>query len=190
MKTLLCLVGALICASAQGAVETYKIDPVHSSVGFTVRHFFTKVPGQFTKFEGTISVDRDNLEKSSTEATIQVGSVDTRNERRDSDLKSGNYFAADQFPTISFKSTKWAKTGEDTFDITGDLTIKGVTHPVVLHAKSLGFGAGMRNTMLSGWEGTTKIDRRDFGMKLNPAMEKVLGSDVDISITVEADLQK
>ena len=83
-----CTLGLL--ASAQAAVETYKIDPVHSSVGFTIRHFFSNVPGAFTKFSGTIVVDRDNLENSSVEATIEVPSIDTRSEMRDKDLRSEN----------------------------------------------------------------------------------------------------
>jgi polyisoprenoid-binding protein YceI len=191
MKRLLLSALTLALAfSAQAAVETYKIDPTHSSVGFNIRHFFTKVPGDFTKFEGTITVDRDNLEKSSAEATIQATSIQTRNDKRDSDLRSDNFFAVEKYPTIHFKSTSWAKTGEDTFDVTGDLTIKEITHPVVLKVKSLGFGPGMQGAMLSGWEGTTKINRRDFGIKLNPGLEKVLGEDVEISISVEAGLKK
>lgn len=172
---------------ARAAVETYKIDPVHSTVGFTIRHFFTQVPGVFTKFSGTIVVDRDNLENSRVEATIEVPSIDTRVPMRDGDLKSDHFFDAAKFPTITFKSTSWKKTGEDTFDVTGELTIRGVTKPVVLKVTSLGFGPGMRGAMLSGWQATTTLNRNDFGITRYP---KMLGDDVPVTINIEADLQK
>ena len=174
-------------AAARAAVETYKIDPVHSSVGFTIRHFFTNVPGVFTKFAGTIVVDRDKLENSTVEATIEVPAIDTRSQMRDNDLRSANFFDVAKYPAIVFKSKAWRKTGDDTFDITGDLTIRDVTKEVVLKAKSLGFGPGMKDALLSGWEATTTVNRNDFGITRYP---KLLGDDVAVTITVEADLQK
>ena len=182
-------VGALalsLLAPTRAAVETYKIDPVHSSVGFTIRHFFTNVPGSFTKFSGTIVVDRENLENSTVEATIEVPSVDTRSTARDDDLRSDKFFSAVKLPAITFKSTSWKKTGEDTYDVTGNLTIKEVTKEVVLKTKSLGFGPGMKGAMLSGWEASTTLNRNDFGITAYP---KVLGDDVTVTITIEADLQ-
>lgn len=176
-----------LLTSASAAVETYKADPAHSSVGFTVRHFFTKVPGSFTKFEAAVTVDRDNLEHSSISATIQAASIDTQNEKRDQHLNSADFFDTAKFPTLTFKSKSWKKTGDDTYDVTGDLTIKDITKEVVLQVKSLGFGPGMRGAQLSGWEATTKLDRRDFGLTYGPG---VVGNDVDVSINVEAVLQK
>ena len=159
---------------------------MHSSVGFTIRHFFTTVPGTFTKFSGTIVVDRANLENSTVEAKIEVASVDTRNGMRDDDLRSDKFFSAVKLPAITFKSTSWKKTGEDTFDVTGNLTIRDVTKEVVLKTKSLGFGPGMKGAMLSGWEASTTLNRNDFGITAYP---KVLGDDVAVTITIEADLQ-
>src|ERR1035437_2848495 len=130
--------------STSAAVETYAIDPVHSSVGFSIRHFVSKVPGTFTKFSGTITVDRANLEKSSVEATIDVGSVNTANEKRDGHLKSPDFFDTAKFGTATFKSKSWKKTGEDSYDITGDLTLHGVTKEIVLKTKLLAFGPGMQ----------------------------------------------
>jgi polyisoprenoid-binding protein YceI len=176
-----------LLASAQAAVEIYKIDPVHSSVAFTIRHFFSNVPGAFTKFSGTIVVDRDNLEKSTVEANIEVPSVDTRVEKRDTHLKSPDFFDAVKFPAITFKSKSWKKTGEGSFDVVGDLTIHGVTKEVVLKTKSLGFGPGMQGAVLSGWEATATVKRNDFGITTFP---KVLGDDVGVTIGIEADLQK
>ncbi len=173
--------------TARAAVETYKIDPVHSSVGFTIRHFFTRVPGSFTKFSGTIVVDRDHVENSTVEATIDVASVDTRVENRDKDLRSDHFFDVAKFPTMTFKSRAWKATGTDTFDIVGDLTIRGITKEVVLKAKSLGFGPGVRGAMLSGWEATTTLSRNDFGITRLAGM---LGEEVPVTISVEADLQQ
>ena len=179
----------LACA-ASAAIETYAIDPVHSSVGFSVRHILTKVPGSFTQFSGTITVDRDNLENSSVEAVIDVGSVSTRNEKRDAHLKSPDFFDAAKFGTITFKSTSWKKTGDGTFDVAGDLTIHGVTKPVVLKVDLLGFGPGMMGAQLSGWDASVTLNREDFGVNGPAYLGKALGSDVGVSITVEADLKK
>jgi len=178
---------ALLLATALpsgAAVETYKIDPAHSAVTFKVRHFFTPVPGSFGKFEGTIKVDRENLENSSVEATIDATSVDTGHERRDNHLKNEDFFLVSEYPTITFKSTSWKKgASDDEFEVTGDLSIKDVTKSVVLDVKLLGFGEGMRGAFLSGWEAETEIDRRDFGVNYGAG---VVGNDVDIQITVEA----
>lgn len=192
MKLLVCLSALAACTlvlagPAVGAVETYKIDPAHSSVGFSVRHFFTKVPGVFGKTTGTIVVDRENLEQSSVEAVIDVGSVDTREAKRDAHLKNQDFFLVEKFPTMTFKSKSWKKTGTDTYDVAGDLTIKDQTKPVVLKVKLLGFGPGNRDAQLSGWEATTTLDRRDFGISYG---QKVVGNEVDVTINVEAILQK
>lgn len=193
-KSQLVLLAGLVLGfvgTASAAVETYSIDPVHSSVGFTVRHLFSSVPGSFTKFEGTLTVDRDNLEKSSVAATIDIGSVNTASEKRDGHLKTPDFFDAMKFPTITFKSTSWKKTGDDTFDVTGDLTIKDVTKSVVLAVKVLGFGPGMMpGSQVTGWEGSTTINRRDFGVNGPAMLGKAVGDDVKISLSVEADLKK
>jgi len=174
-------------SATSAAVETYVTDPAHSSVNFSIRHFFTEVPGRFTKFTATITVDRDNLENSSAEATIDIASVTTAAPQRDAHLQKPEFFDAAKFPTMTFKSKSWKKTGGDTFDVTSDLTIKGVTKEVVLKVTSLGFGPGMQGAMLSGWKCTTTIHRDDFGVSAFP---KVVGADVEITINVEADLKK
>jgi polyisoprenoid-binding protein YceI len=188
MKRLIALFAALALTSAAlAAVETYKIDPVHSSVNFSIRHFFSNVPGSFTKVAGVIVVDRDDLTKSTVEATIDIPSVNTNNEKRDAHLRSDTFFDAANFPTATFKSTGWAKTGDATYDVTGDLAIKGATKSVVLHVTSLGFGPGMNGAQLSGWEATTTLNRNDFGITAFP---KMLGDDVAITIDVSANLQQ
>jgi polyisoprenoid-binding protein YceI len=173
-------------ATVQAAVETYDIDPVHTWVGFTVSHFFTKVPGFFGKVKGAIIVDREHLEKSNVDAVIEVASVTTNTSMRDDDLRSANFFAVDKFPTMTFKSKVWKHTGGNGYAVTGDLTIKSVTKQVVLKVASLGFGPGMKGAAISGWEISTTLDRRDFDIT---ADQGVIGNNVDIVIHVEADLR-
>jgi polyisoprenoid-binding protein YceI len=170
---------------ALAAIETYDIDPIHTWVGFSVRHFFTKVPGSFTKVKGSIVVDRANLENSTVETIIEVSSIDTRVKMRDDDLR-GRFFEATKFPLMTFKSKAWKKTGDDTYDVTGDLKMKNVTKEVVLKVKSLGFGPGMKGAPISGWEASTTLDRRDFDVA---ADQDSVGTQVEIVINVEADLR-
>lgn len=186
------LVAALtlaVAARATGA-ETHVIDPVHSSIGFSIRHFVSKVPGKFNKFQGTITVDRENLARSSAEATIDLASIDTGNQKRDDHLRSADFFDATKYPKMTFKSTSWKKTGENTYDVVGDLTLKDVTKPVTLKVTLLGFGPGMGGAQLSGWEATTTIDKKQWNMKDPVMLDAALGDDVTITINLEAGLKK
>lgn len=173
--------------SAKAAVETYDIDPVHTWVGFTISHFFTKVPGYFSKVKGTIVVDRDHLEKSTVEAVIEVASITTNTKMRDDDLRSTNFFAAAQFPSMTFKSESWKNTGDNSYEVSGKLTMKNTSKEVVLQVKSLGFGPGMNGAVISGWEATLTLDRRDFDIT---ADQGAVGNNVEVLINVEADLRK
>jgi polyisoprenoid-binding protein YceI len=188
MKRLLALFAVLgLVASTHAAVEVYKIDPVHSSINYSLRHVLSKFTSSISKFGGEITVDRDNLEKSSVTATIDVAGLTTNDEGRDKHIKSPDFFDVAKFPTATFKSKSWKKTGENTFDITGDLTIKDVTKEVVLKTTLLGFGPGMRpGTLLSGWEATTTIKKSDFGLAGPAMLQKALGDDVAITINIEA----
>ena len=181
---------ALGTAAAARADDTYKIDPVHSSISFKVRHFFSNVDGKFNKFEGTISVDPEHPEKSSVNATIQTDSIDTGNEKRDGHLKSPDFFDVAKFPTITFKSKSVKQTGPESGDIVGDLTMHGVTKEITLHAKFLGKGKGMGGNAISGWEVTADpIKRADYGLTWSKTVEgtAVVGDDVQVTIEVEAD---
>ncbi len=183
LASTLTLAVSLITASFASA-DTWTIDPAHSAVGFNVRHFFNKVPGTFNDFTGTISYDPAKPEASSAEATISVSSVDTRSKKRDGHLQSEDFFLTEKFPSITFKSKSWKKTGENTFDVTGDLTIKDVTKEVVLKTTLLGVGPGARpGKMVSGWEATTTLDRRDFGISYGQGM---VGNDVEVTLNIEA----
>ncbi len=174
-------------AGAFAATETYQIDPVHSSLGFTIRHFVSKVPGTFAQFTGVLTLDRDQMENSSVDATIQIGSVSTGNDKRDAHLKSKDFFDASQFGTATFKSKSFKKTGDTTYAITGDLSLHGVTKEVVLSANLLGFGDGMQGAKLVGWEATTTIKRADFGLQGPAMLGKALGEDAALTINIEAD---
>jgi polyisoprenoid-binding protein YceI len=187
----LAALAAAFVSVASAAPETYTIDPVHSSVGFTIRHLVSKVPGKFTKFSGTVTVDKDNPANNTIDATIDTTSFSTENEKRDNHVRSSDFLDAAKFPTIKFKSTSWKKTGDDTYDVTGDLTIKDVTKPVTLKVASLGFGPGMMpGQVVSGWEATTTIDKKQFHVIDPPMLDAALGDDVNIIINVEAGTMK
>ncbi len=188
MKRLLALLAVLgLAASSQAAVEVYKIDATHSSINYSLRHILSKYTSSFTKLSGDITVDRDNLENSSVTATIDVAGLTTDSEGRDKHIKGPDFFDVTKFPTATFKSKSWKKTGADTYDITGDLTIKDITKEVVLKTTLLGFGPGMRpGTLLSGWEATTTIKKSEFGLAGPAMLQKALGDEVAITINIEA----
>jgi polyisoprenoid-binding protein YceI len=190
MKKLQLLTAFSAFLLAQSALaEVYVIDKVHSTMGFEVRHLFSKVPGKFDDFSGQVQFDEADPEKSSVQVNIKAASIDTANEQRDKDLRSPNFFDAAKYPEITFKSKSVKKTGDNTADITGDLTMHGVTKEVVLKAELLGKGAGMQGKTVSGWEATTALKRSDFGLSWNKAIEgtQIVGDDVQIDLRVEAD---
>lgn len=188
LLTAAALAGSLTTARAD---DTYKIDPIHSSITFKVRHFFSYVKGNFRKFEATITLDSAHPENSSVTATIDPASIDTGNEKRDADLRSADFFAVAKFPTITFKSKSVKRTGENSGDIVGDLTMHGVTKEITLHGKFLGKGAGMGGKQISGWELTLAepIKRSDYGLNYNKVVEgtSVVGQEVEVTIEAEAD---
>jgi len=176
--------------SASAAAETYTIDPVHSTLSFSLRHIVSKFTGGFTKVTGTIVADQADLSKSTVEATIAISSVNTADDKRNAHVLSADFFDATKFPTATFKSTAWTKTGDDAYDVTGNLTIKDVTKPVTLKVKVLGFGPGMGGAQLAGFEGTTTIKKSEFGLAGPAMLSKALGDDVTISIGIEAGYKK
>lgn len=179
-----------LVSSASAAVETYKIDPVHSTLSFSLRHIVSKFTGSFAKVEGTIVADQADITKSTVDATISIGSVNTADDKRNAHVLSPDFFDAAKFPTGTFKSTAWKKTGEDSYDVTGNLTLKDVTKPVVLKVKVLGFGPGMGGAQLSGWEATTTIKKSEFGLAGPAMLSKALGDEVTINIGIEAGYKK
>jgi polyisoprenoid-binding protein YceI len=187
--TPLALLSALLIAHAAFAADTFVFDKAHSTIGFQVRHLFSKVPCKFDDFSGQIQLDEANPEQSSVEVTIKTASVDTGVKMRDDDLRSPNFFDATKFPEITFKSTSVKRTGENTADVTGNLSMHGVTKEVVLKVELLGKGAGMQGAITSGWDAGTALKRSDFGLSWNKVIEgtQVVGDDVQIELHVEAD---
>ncbi len=190
--SLLLFFGAVLSAPllTANAADTYKMDPVHSSISFKVRHFFSYVNGSFKKFEGTINLDPDHPEKSAVNATIDVSSIDTRNDNRDNDLRSADFFDAAKYPTITFKSRSVKQTGADSADVIGDLSMHGVTKEITLHVKFLGKGKGMGGKPISGWQVTTEpLKRSEYGLTWSKVVEgtAAVGEEVTITIDIEAD---
>jgi polyisoprenoid-binding protein YceI len=178
----------LLAASAMADPEPFKIDPAHSNVGFSVRHFFSKVPGNFKTYEGTILMDPKDLSKTSVDVSIDASSIDTGNSDRDKHLQSPDFFDASKFPKITFKSTSVTPQGTSKATLKGDLTMHGVTKPVTLDAEVLGFSPDPWGNYRGGFEAKTKIKRSDFGISWNKVLEgggTMLSDDVDITIDVE-----
>lgn len=183
IKKLSLLFVAFACSLPAGAeVLEYTIDPVHSGINFKIRHFINKIPGTFTSFSGTISYDTEDPAKSSTTATIEVKSVDTRNEKRDAHLQEDDYFNAVAFPTIEFASTEWIPTGEGTYTVKGTLSMLGQSHPVEMEVTYLG-EMETRGTIRSGWEGKAKLDRSIWGLSSG---QPAVGLDVEIELNIQA----
>lgn len=149
----------------------YTIDTSHSRLGFSARHaMVTTVRGQFDGYEGTAHVDTTTPANSKVTVTIQTTSIDTRDENRDGHLRSADFFDAEQFPTITFVSTDVERDGDD-WNITGDLTIKGITHPVTIGFEQTGSAQDPFGNTRIGFEGSTSINRKDFGLTWNAALE-------------------
>jgi len=151
---------------------TYTIDVAHSSIGFTARHaMVTKVRGTFDEFEGTAVLDGDNPANSSASVTIQAHSIDTRNSQRDDHLKSNDFLSMDEYPTITFVSTSVRQAEDTTFELTGDLTVKGVTKSVTIPFEFQGAANDPFGNARVGFEGSVTINRKDFGVNFNVGLE-------------------
>jgi polyisoprenoid-binding protein YceI len=151
---------------------TYAIDPAHSRIGFVARHaMVTKVRGSFDEFEGSGYFDAENPASSYLALTIQAASINTRNADRDAHLRSNDFFDMDRYPRITFASTQVQPTGETTYRVTGDLTIKDVTRPVTIEFEYAGAAADPFGNHRIGLEGTTTINRKDWGVNWNAALE-------------------
>jgi polyisoprenoid-binding protein YceI len=178
----------LLPVLASAEVEKYKIDPAHTDVGFTVRHFVSKVPGHFAKFEGEVLLDPKDPSTMKITGKIDAASIDTNNEKRDNHLRSGDFFDAANHPEITFVSKKVAKAG-DKWTVTGDLTIRGVTKEVPLEVEILGFMPDPWGNQRAGFEAHGKVNRLDFGVSWNKKLDQggmMLSDDVELVLRVEA----
>lgn len=168
---------------------TWVIDPAHTNIGFSARHLMVaKVRGKFAQFEGQFTIDEANIGASAAALTIQAASIDTANADRDGHLKSADFLDVENFPTITFTSTGATQSGNN-FAVTGDLTIHGVTKPVTVNFELAGVSQDPWGNTKIGFEGETEINREDFGLTWNAALETggVLISDkIKLTLDVEA----
>jgi polyisoprenoid-binding protein YceI len=191
MKTLSSLLFAivLLVLPLKADTITWKIDPVHSRVQFSVQHLvISEVTGRFKEFDASLVQTKDDLSDSKLTATVMTKSIDTDNDRRDGHLKSADFFDAEKYPEISFVSKSFVKTGKDTYKITGDLTMRGVTKEVVLDAKFNGQIKDPAGNIKSGFSAKTTINRIDYGVKWNKTLEAgglLVGENVDITLYAE-----
>lgn len=175
------------------SATTWNLDATHSTVDFSVKHMmFTTVRGRFAQVEGTISFDPTAPEQGSVQVTIPVASIDTGVADRDGHLRSGDFFDVENHPAITFRSRRvegGPGQAGDTFRVVGDLTIRGVTREVVLAARFEGTGTDPWGNTRSGFSATTTVDRRDFGLTWNQALETggvLVGHEVKIELHVQA----
>jgi polyisoprenoid-binding protein YceI len=187
------LAASLALAAPVQAAETYQFDKAHTTVGFQVRHIYTNVSGKFTDFTGTIQVDRAKPESSTVDFTIQATSIDTSETRRDQHLRSADFFDVANNPTITFKSTSIKANGKDSWVVTGDFTMHGVTKSVVLPVTLLGEGKDPFGNEKMGLETGLTINRKDYGLTWNKALETggvLVGDEVKVQIAIEANKAK
>ena len=173
--------------AAEAAPVTWRIDPSHSDISFRIRHLVSRVRGTFNDWSGTIVADPQNLAGGSVQVEIKTASIDTNNERRDTHLRSADFFDAEKHPTITFRSTRVQTRGRRV-TVTGNLTMHGITRAVVLTGEAAE-PAGAPGKRRIGFEATTTINRKDFDVTWNRAAEGggvVLGDEVEITIDIEA----
>ncbi len=188
LRSLVATFAIAALSPAASANETYKFDPSGSTIGFSVHQFLGTTHGKFTKFNGKIEIDRERPENSSVTAQIDVRSIDTRINKRDDHLRSAEFFNVEKFPQITFKSRTVKRTGPQSGDILGDLTMHGVTRPTTLHVKLL---TPMSDTSRTRWSVTTDpVMRRDFNLMFAPAAETVSGISQTVAINIEIEAKR
>jgi polyisoprenoid-binding protein YceI len=168
----------------------YTIDPAHSRIGFAVRHaMVTNVRGEFTEYEGKLHLDGSDPANSKAELVIKVASVDTNQTQRDEHLRTGDFFAAETYPEITFRSTTAERVNGDTYRLHGDLTIKDTTRPVILDLDFTGAATDVYGANRVGFEGGTTVDRTAWGLTYNAALETggvLIGEKVKLTLDVSA----
>ena len=181
-------------ATATATAASYAIDPAHSSIDFAVRHLMiSKVRGSFTAVSGTIAVPASSLVPTSVVAEIETASIATREPQRDAHLKSPDFFNVEAFPAIRFASTSIVANSATEFTLTGTLEILGTSRPVTLAAEVAGNGTDPWGNDRVAYEATTRINREDFGLSYNQALETggvLVGKEIDITLNIEAVLVK
>lgn len=183
------VVFVLALTGGSGWAAVYRVDPNHTTVSFKIRHLFSNVQGVFTRFDGTIDYEPGKPETWRASGTIDVNSINTNVAQRDAHLRSPDFFDAARYPTIAFKSAGVTDAADTNGKLRGLLTMHGVEKPVVLDVKVLGVGKDPRGNTRAGFTATTRINRKDFGLNWNQALETggfLVGDEVDITLDIEA----
>jgi len=186
------LLAALAIAAAAvptHAADSWAVDPAHSEVTFSVRHLLSRVSGRFGEFQGMIVTDSDNPAASSVEFTIKAASIDTNVEKRDAHLRSADFFDVEKHPTITFRSTRLTATGPNRYDVTGQLTMRGVTRETTIPVEFLGTQKDPWGNERAGFSLQTTINRKDYDIVWNQTLDAggyLLGDDVQVSVNLEA----
>ena len=183
---------ALLAASSLTA-DTWTVDKGHSDASFQIRHMMSRVRGQFNDYAGTIVADPAKPEAATVEFTLKTASIDTASEGRDKDLRSANFFDVEKFPEITFKSTRLASTGKDKYDVTGTLSMHGVSKEVTIPVQFLGFGKDPMGNEKAGFSTDFILNRKDYGIVWNKTLDTggaLLGDEVSVSINLEAAKKK
>jgi polyisoprenoid-binding protein YceI len=170
-------------------VKTYKIDKAHSEAVFQVRHLVTRVRGRFDDFEGTIDYNDASPEQSKVTFTINAGSINTNEKDRDTHLRSEDFFAVEQFKTLTFVSRRIVTKGSDVYDVVGDLTIRGVTKEITLPVSHLGKMKDPWGNEKLGFEAEITLNRKDYGLKWNAPLEAggfLVGDEVKVNLAIQA----
>lgn len=170
-------------------VRTYQIDKAHSEATFQVRHLLSKVRGRFSDLEGTIDFNEDRPEGSSVRFRIDAKSIDTNQPDRDAHLRSDDFFAVDKYPALTFESTKIVRRGDALFDVTGNLTIRGVTKEIVLPVSYLGRARDPWGNEKLAFETGITLNRKDYGLMWNAALETggfLVGDEVKVDVSIQA----
>ena len=195
-RTLLALAVTFTFASAaQAASTTYEIDRTHSNVLLKVRHLLSKTAGQFNSFGGTVTLDPDKRDSVEVSASIDAASIDTDDAKRDAHLKGADFFDAAKFPQITFTGGKLTDVNADRTraKLEGTLTLHGVSKPVVLDVEWLGTATDPWGNHKAAFSGTTKLNRKDFGMVWNKTLDSggyLIGDEVEVELNIEAGLPK
>lgn len=189
-NALLLFLFLLLPTLAQAETRVFKIDPAHTTVQFEIKHFFGKVVGQFHDVHGTLTIDEQHPENSSVTATCPSRTVDTDNGARDSHLRT-ELFETDKFPQVNFRGTKVVQTASDQADVTADLTLHGVTHPIVLHVTLVGRNKKPDGSEVSRWRATGgSFSRRVFGLMWSRGVEAISGIGDEITLKIECEARQ
>ncbi len=189
IKKLSILIFAILLITSTSFAKTFQVDTYHTQIHFTVKHLVVfKVRGNFNDFTGSLEADPKTKTLTAAEATIQAASIDTRIDKRDTHLRSVDFFDAAKYPTINFKSKKITGHG-DNITMVGDITIKGITKQIVLKGSFLGTAYGPQGKLRAGFEATGRLNRKDFGLNWNKVTETgglVVGDEIQIGLEIES----